>query len=40
MVDVVYKDGSKITLANVLDIPGLGVNPFSGRRSCEAGLAG
>jgi hypothetical protein len=37
-VDVVCKDGSKMTLANVLYIPGLGVNLLSGRRICEAGL--
>jgi hypothetical protein len=39
-VDVVCKDGSKMTLANVLYIPGLGVNLLSGRRICEAGLTG
>jgi hypothetical protein len=35
-VDVVCKDGSKMTLANVLYIPRLGVNLLSGRRICEA----
>jgi hypothetical protein len=39
-VDVVCKDGSKMTLANVLYIPGLRVNLLSGRRFCEAGLTG
>jgi hypothetical protein len=29
-----------MTLANVLYIPGLGVNLLSGRRICEAGLTG
>jgi uncharacterized membrane protein len=37
-VDVVCKDGLKMTLANVLYIPGLGVNLLSGRRICKAGL--
>jgi hypothetical protein len=39
-VDMVCKAGSKITLANVLYIPGLGVNLLSERRICEAGLTG
>jgi hypothetical protein len=40
MVDVVYKDGSKMTLANVLYKSGLGVNQLSRRRICETGLTG
>jgi hypothetical protein len=40
MVDLVCKDGSKITLPNVRFIPGLGVNLLSGRIICEAGLMG
>jgi hypothetical protein len=38
MVDVVYKDGLRMTLANILYIRGLGVNLLSGRRICEAEL--
>jgi hypothetical protein len=40
MVDVVCKDGSKRTLANVLYIPGCGVTLLSGRRICAAVLMG
>jgi hypothetical protein len=39
-VDVVCKNNSKITLANILYIPGLGVKLLSGRRICERGLTG
>jgi hypothetical protein len=37
-VDVVFKDGSKMILANIVYIPGLGVNLLSGMRICEAAL--
>jgi hypothetical protein len=39
-VDVICKDGSRMTLTNVLYIPRLGVNLGSGRRIFEARLTG
>jgi hypothetical protein len=40
IVDVLCKDGSKMTLANVLYIPDLGVNLLYGSRVWTAGLTG
>jgi hypothetical protein len=40
IVDMVYKDSSKMTLAKVLYIPRLGVNLLPGRRIYEAELTG
>ncbi len=34
------RDGNKAYLANVLYVPGLGVNLLSGRRMCQKGLHG
>jgi hypothetical protein len=39
-VDLVCKDGSKMTSANVLYITGFVVNLLSGKRICDAGLTG
>jgi hypothetical protein len=37
-VDVICKDGSRMTLTNVLYIPGLGVNLLSGKEYARQGL--